>query len=960
MPEKALGTSRQILAIALGLLATSIIVVLHAFGLGYRAELQALDFRFSYLSTAPENDRIVHVDIDDRSLEELGRWPWPRAQLAGIVEILQQAGAETVALDIIMPEPQKPRLVSPITDLYSADTGKLLGNPSPREIFDDKILRETLSSYGRVFLPMHVNLSPVPPTDLESRVQEVMRQGELDLETVKRIVLPNLPAYTRTEEFDIVRRAYIKFRGLAALERFAVPVSQIADYPGRSGGITPPLATLAAACYQSGFVTFDPDDDGVVRRIPMLAGDGQRFYPQFALALAADQLARSRGGKFEITANADCLTIRCANGFERTIPVDDQGHMLINWIPQRSKQRYPRHISAAKVGSIYLQKQALRRNRTLRRLLHLHLVGMASEFRTPQIKELYWRIVDLDGQGHKLHQQRVAAEFDRQYALLFAPKDVPPPPEELLAKEDQIEAEIGGLCDRLREELQNPEHLDVFLARPTQAPQTPDMPAVDAAKAKRQHQQALATYEREKAEAMFILNQLDAAERNSAEIRQDLARQIEELRGWVGGKLCMIGSIASGAADFVPTPMHKRTPGVWVHSNILNTIFSGAFIRKARPAVDILAILLAGMIASLLTVGCPVWAAGPLVLLLALAYAAFNSGAVFQKMNVWLVFWHPMAAMALSFAVVTAYRQLTEERAKRFIRNLFAHALSPALVDQLVANPSMAQLGGERRELTFLFSDLQGFTPLSERLGEEQTVKLLNRYFDRMTEVIQDRCGGYLNKFLGDGLFVFFGAPVLQEDHAARALRAALGCQKEIGQLNRELIKEFDGSVQLVSRIGIATGEVMVGNCGSSQRMDYTAIGDTVNLASRLESANKFFGTRILISQESWRQGGHESLLARPLGKIMVVGKREAVGVWNLLCQVSEAPDQLKEACGGFAAAIELFNRRRFNEAARLLENVKEILSEDKPTEIFLDLCHSYQANPPGDDWDGALQLTEK
>ena len=159
---------------------------------------------------------------------------------------------------------------------------------------------------------------------------------------------------------------------------------------------------------------------------------------------------------------------------------------------------------------------------------------------------------------------------------------------------------------------------------------------------------------------------------------------------------------------------------------------------------------------------------------MAVAYAAFNASVVFGVMNCWLAVWHPLMAMVAGFAMVTAYRQLTEERAKRRIRALFAHAMSPALVDRLLEDPSVARLGGERRVVTCFFSDMAGFTSLSERLGEQGTVSLLNRYFDRMTDVIQNRNGGYLNKFLGDGLFVFFGAPVFQDDHPARAIRAAI------------------------------------------------------------------------------------------------------------------------------------------------------------------------------------------
>jgi len=952
MSRNAARASRWAVAVLLGLAATVLVLGLHALGLDRRAELQTLDLRFRHLTTAPQNDRIVHIDIDDRSLAELGRWPWPRAQLAGIVELLDQAGARSIALDIIMPEPQKPRYVAAATDLYTADTGQRIGSDSARLIFDDKTLAETLRACGNVFLPMHVSPWVEKANDLADRVERLMRADVLDFRTVLKRVLPNLPDHTRTEQFDVVLRAYIRSRGLAALERFAIPAERISSCPRQTGTITPPLATLAAACYQSGFVTFDPDVDGVVRRIPMLGGDDSHTYPQFALAMAADELASDHGGKYTIAADASTVTIRCPDGFERKIPIDRTGHMLINWLPQPDGEAQPRHVSAAKVGAVWLLKQNLRDNRVRRRLLNFALLSLAREFPTSRAKELYWSITELDKKANELHQRLVAAVSDRQRAIIFEPNNVPPEPIELQGQEQRLDEEIDRLCDQFRREIRGPDRLATYLASPAGATQ----PTTAAGRSSPD----AARFARDREQVRFFTRQIERIDTSNAKISKDLALQLAELRDLVAGKLCLVGSVATGAADFVPTPVRRRTPGVWVHANILNTVFSGAFIRRAGPATEMLAILLAGMAISFLAATRPVLQAGPLSLLIAAAYAAANGFVAFARFSIWLPMVAPLAAMLASLLVVTAYRQLTEERAKRRIRNMFAHALSPALVDRLIEDPSVAKLGGERRELTFLFSDLQGFTPLAERLGEEQTVRLLNRYFDRMTEVIQNRHGGYLNKFLGDGLFVFFGAPVYQKDHAARAILSALDCQKEIEQLNRQLAAELGHDVTLASRIGLATGKVMVGNCGSSQRMDYTAIGDPVNLASRLESASKFFGTRILVSEPAWRQGGSGQLLARPLGKVTVVGKQEPVGVWHLLCEKSEAPDGLEAAYRRFAEAIGLLARREFAEAAKLFGELLADIPDDGPTKIFLDLCRKYQSSPPGDDWDCSIHLAEK
>jgi adenylate cyclase len=315
--------------------------------------------------------------------------------------------------------------------------------------------------------------------------------------------------------------------------------------------------------------------------------------------------------------------------------------------------------------------------------------------------------------------------------------------------------------------------------------------------------------------------------------------------------------------------------------------------------------------------------------------------------------------MLASFVVVTAYRQLTEERAKRRIRKLFAHALSPALVDRLLADPSVARLGGERRVLSFLFSDLQGFTGLAERMGEQATVQLLNHYFDHMTEVIQNRCGGYLNKFLGDGLFVFFGAPALQDDHAARAVRAAAEIQAEVARLNAEIAGQHDPPVELICRVGLATGEVMVGNCGSTARMDYTAIGDAVNLAARLESANKLFGTRILVAEETWRTGG-AGFTARPLGRVRVVGKVAPVAIYELLGPTDELDAAVCDRTERFGRALERYLAGAFSEAAEAFEWLATEDPGDKAAALYLAKARQVARSAPPAGWDGVLELSEK
>ena len=231
-----------------------------------------------------------------------------------------------------------------------------------------------------------------------------------------------------------------------------------------------------------------------------------------------------------------------------------------------------------------------------------------------------------------------------------------------------------------------------------------------------------------------------------------------------------------------------------------------------------------------------------------------------------------------------------------------------------------------------------------------------------MSRIVQQRHGGYINKFLADGILALFGAPVPLADHAGRAIRAAIDCQREIERDNESLAGASGAAGPLRCRIGVATGEVMVGNCGSSQRLDYTAIGDTVNLASRLESANKFFKTQILADDVTLRQAVKDpgDLLARPLGEIYVVGKDVQVAAWEVCASPTPAAPETQWTYERFARAVGLYRRRQFAEAAELFEAILRADPADHPAEIFRSLCRTYLTMPPPSDWDAALRLTEK
>jgi len=964
--------------VCLGLAATLIIMAVHWTPVGRMAEVRSLDLCFRYLPTLRPGEQVVHVDLDDKALEQIGRWPWPRRRLGQLVDVLSECGARAVALDIILPHPQQPRFVKEgVTDLYAADTSALV-NPEAGAVMvlDDVELAEALTDKPNLYLAMHVDMIAPPsrPTPREQHIQRLtaaattrpgITRGQaadeqgMDLAQIEQLMpTAKQRAFERRigallrdrperplrdvlekllgtdepggEDFEIARRAYLRQRALRVMRmrRFALPEGPLADARVPAGRVVPPLVTLANVIAHTGFVTVAPDDDGILRRVPLLVKTEQGVFPQLALAVAQDALTADHAGECGISAERGAVTLTCPDGFVRRVPVDGEGLLRVNWALSRLGGKTRKHISAVAAADVWQARENLRRNRNLFRLRCAEMTRIvAFAFEGRPLEEYF-------AQDDANWQELQRARLDRQAALLFNPADAPGPPSELRRRADELNGKIERGCRALIE------FVDEQLKA---ADEAGGQPGEDELKIRR------------------LRKRIRQIEEVNESIRLQVAGSVERLRKEVAGKICLVGSTSTGAADFVPTPIHERTPGVAVHAHVLETILSGRFARVAPLWLSSLLVLLAGGLVALITS-----TRGPIES--AILLVAVIVGHILAVSVVWAVwsYWTaaagPVAAGLLTFATIAVYRQLTEERQKRQVTKTFKQYLSPAMVDQLVIDPTQASLGGQRRQLTCLFSDLAGFTSLSERLGPEGTVNLLNRYLDRVGEVVQVQFGGTLSKYEGDGVFAFFGAPIPQDNHAARAMTAALDCQALLPEFNRELQQQqvLPPGGELSARIGIAAGEVFVGNMGSTARIAYTAIGDSVNVASRLETANKIFGTKILVNEDAWHAGG-AGLLGRPMGRILVVGKTEPVAVWEPLARDGQADEDLRKLAEDFAGGVERYAAASFAEARDCFQAVLARRGDDGAARLYLRLCQEALSWPPDKkDFDGVIRLTEK
>jgi adenylate cyclase len=430
-------------------------------------------------------------------------------------------------------------------------------------------------------------------------------------------------------------------------------------------------------------------------------------------------------------------------------------------------------------------------------------------------------------------------------------------------------------------------------------------------------------------------------------------------------KIVLVGSTIVEHQDFHPTPFREgvgpdefegQTPGVEIHAQAIATILEGTAIRRAPFGWEaawtlLLALLVVGMAPRVRGLwGAAV--AAPLA-----GAAVYLSWHLFAHQGVWFWAIPPLLTVGLSYTGSTVTLYLLEEREKARIRRMFQQYVAASVVDELLRKPELLALGGEERVLSVLFSDVVGFSTVSEKLTPTQLVELLNEYLTAMTEIVLEH-GGIIDKYQGDALMAEFGAPVPMDDHALRACLAALDMKDELVRLREKWAEE--GRPLLEARSGINTGEMLVGNLGSRRIMDYTVMGDHVNLASRLEGTNKLYGTDIMISEFTWNEVTHR-LLCRELDRIRVKGKEEPVKIFEVVADREKGVrPELGALFDAFAAALGLYKEGRFAEALEAFEALAREYPEDGPTTLYVDRCREYLANPPPPEWDGVYTMTTK
>ena len=422
-------------------------------------------------------------------------------------------------------------------------------------------------------------------------------------------------------------------------------------------------------------------------------------------------------------------------------------------------------------------------------------------------------------------------------------------------------------------------------------------------------------------------------------------------------KIVIVGATAVGIYDLRVTPFSSVYPGVEIHANIIDNILSKNFLyQPAWAAVfDIFGIIATGFILGFILPRTGVFS-GILSGLMVFAGYILVCQLFFTQKGFILNLVYPLAVLLMVYVIITAYKYLVESRQKRFIKDAFSTYLAPSVVKQLIDSPEKLVLGGEKRVITAFFSDVQGFTSISEKLSPEKLVEILNEFLTEMTDIIL-KVEGTVDKFEGDAIIAFFGAPNELENHAATACAASIEMQKKLAKLRGKW--KAEGKPELMMRIGLCSGTAVVGNMGSKNRMDYTMMGDTVNTAARLEGVNKVYGTYTLVSDTTYRAAG-QGFIFREIDKINVVGKKEPITVYQLLGFAGESDERMDKVRDFYARGLKAYQSREWEQAIGFFNEVLKIAPEDGPSLSLRGRCQMLHENPPEKDWNGAFVIKHK
>ncbi|MCL2243091.1 MAG: CHASE2 domain-containing protein [Treponema sp.] len=900
----------------MGFAAAVIFSLLYLSGILVTLEERLYDFYLGLRSDRQRIDNVVFLDIDDNAIAYYGIYPWPRSIPADGLLRLKEYGARAAIFDIeyIDRGPQG------VDSLY-LDQG--LGDDfyrsfseigtAAQEIFaslrEGRSGRNDINDYADYLSSMIENEHDI----LYNKAQRIARDNDIYLAQA-------LALFGRSWSTINLRAAPLEGeqseRRPVAEERFSYPVNASPDAPAGAGfvDILPALPMFAKAAKGAGYTNVEIDDDGVRRRVYLAQNIYNHWYLQLAFAPLIDYLGRP-----EIQLEKRKMTIRNAqlpDGRIKdiVIPLDYKGRLMLDWPKDDYTDSYAHRSFGYFCMLDDIEAELENYNRYLTSAQWYFFAQFEPSLR--QIPAILYDIADLFDEAREAKNSAMENTDDSAFNAYL----------ECRKCAHDLLAEITGMDAVNR--IQN----------------------ISGTLSAEYPENAAEITEEAEFIAMFV-SYIDINLKRHAELTKENDEMLRD-------KFVVLGRVDTGTTDYGANPFYGKYINVGTHGVVLDTILSESFIRPVRFWWCILFMLIFIPLffffsAQLPPVSRASIGFGAIIVFLLLTVLLFRITGIY------------IGPLGIVFTLLSAIivREIISyagsEKEKHFIRTAFSTYVSGDVVKEIISDPSRLQLGGTKRFMTAIFTDVKGFSTISEKLGDPaKLVSLLNKYLSAMSDVVLAE-KGTIDKYEGDAIIAFFGAPLELKDHALRACISAIKMKKIEIELNNSIMEHNLSPSPLLTRIGVNTGFMVAGNMGTANKMNYTIMGNAVNLAARLEGVNKQYGTWILASEDTVRETG-DAILYRKLDRVRVVGINEPVRLCELLDMAENADEQDKNRVLIFHESLNLFEKRNWKLAARGFKEALSIKPDDEPSKIYLERSVKFFRNPPDDFWDGVVNMTSK
>lgn len=868
---------------------------------------------------APESEKFLNIEVDDSTLDTLNMYPLKRSTVADGILVLKELGAKHILLDTQMVDPTPPGInltkMKDIPDtigqaksntlamsaqlINAYATGNLGGGSDALEE-SEEYLADLEWEYDDIFdnLIYETNQIALNYDDYISKMFSFANNVYSTNDFEENYILE----FEKNIDPEFV--TYLEeTQSIKNLTIHQDPFKEKQEH-------NPTIEPIMKSTLGSGFVATVLDRDGATRRTDLLYNKGGKYYPQLSFRYYLDSVGNPDIDVYQTKIILRDIEKEGLEPYDLTIPTTTNGEMVINW----AGFEYEKTFTRERFFLLYQYDEILKNlSQVLTKILNdPNTNSYASRLGYQNVLKFYSDAekIKIQGDPETFEDYRELREafIENTGLLLNGEEDSP-----------SLDVIYAGLVE---------DHLasQEFTKEEKQ-------PFYDVSES--------------------IIQVFDNGRVTYENLMTKRAKLIPEIKD----SIVTLGYTATSTFDFGSNPFEKNYFNMGIYSSIANNLYAEEFIRILPQWVSIILALILTTIASIIikrreAKPAIIMGSGLFVMIIVVFLL------LFRFTGMYINFLIPTLSFIIVFIQKISDKLLTTSKDKTFIKNAFGQYLSEDVIKDIIDDPSKLQLGGEEKEITAFFTDVKGFSTISEKLTPNELVTLLNEYLTAMSDIALSH-KGTIDKYEGDAIIGFFGAPTPLPDHATKAVLSAIRMKEMEVQLNIGFKEKGMTPSPVQTRIGINSGPCVVGNMGTPKKMDYTMMGSDVNIAARLEGVNKQYGTWILASERTMDKA-EDIFLARRLDRVRVVGINNPIRLYNPIAVLNEATDEQKNLVETFENALNLFELREWKRAKADFKIVLTIDADDKPAVRYIQLCDKFIDKEPELNWDGVFNLTSK